>query len=287
MAGLSIIIPIYNEEKSVKGTIRAIRENMARHRLDYEVIAVNDGSEDHTLDRLKEIEGIKVLSHRHNKGYGASLKTGLRLAAYDNICITDADGTYPNAKIPDLFDTYLEQHLDMVVGARTGLDVSYPFLRRIPKFFLRALANYISNTKIPDINSGLRIFKKDIAMKYFQLYPAGFSFTTTLTLSMLCGGYEVDFVPVDYFKRSGKSKVKPVRDTVGFFSLLIKVALYFNPFKFFTPIILVFSVLSAAALIRDIFFLKDLTQSSIFFPVFTFLFFTIGLLADLIIKRTQ
>lgn len=287
MAGLSILIPIYNEEKNVKATIHSIREIMARHHLDFEVIAIDDGSEDRTLDRLKEIEGIKIISHRFNKGYGASLKTGLRLAKYNNICITDADGTYPNDKVPDLFNLYLEQNLDMIVGARTGLDVSYPFLRKIPKFFLSALANYISNTKIPDINSGLRIFKKDIAMKYFQLYPAGFSFTTTLTLSMLCGGYEVDFVPIDYFKRSGKSKVKPVRDTMGFFSLLIKIALYFNPFKFFTPIILVFSIFSVAALVRDIFFLKDLSQSSIFFPVFTFLFFTLGLLADLIIKRTQ
>ena len=287
MNELSIIIPIYNEEKSIRSTIESIHTYLENVDFMYEIIAVNDGSSDNSLDQLNLLQNIVIINHKSNKGYGASLKTGLRNAKYENICITDADGTYPNDRIPDLFKTLNQNRLDMVVGSRTGLNVKYPFIKKVPKYFIIKTSNYISNSKIPDINSGLRIFKKDIALKFFHLYPNGFSFTTTITMSMLCGGYDVEYVPIDYYVREGKSKIKPFKDTIGFFKLLLKIALYFNPFKFFTPIILIFTLLSILVLIRDIFVLNDLTQSGVFFPVFTFLFLILGLLADLIIKRTN
>lgn len=287
MTALSIIIPIYNEEKNIETTIGTIRDVLTGSNIKWEIIAINDGSDDKSLEILHRMKDITIISHKTNKGYGSSLKTGIRHAKYNDITITDADGTYPNKKIPEMFDYYIENKLDMLVGARTGKNVSYPFYKKIPKFFISKLSNYISNTKIPDINSGLRIFKKDIALKYFHLYPNQFSFTTTITLCMLCSGYEVDFLPVDYFKRVGKSKIRPIRDTIQFFNLLLKIAIYFNPFKFFFPIITLFSVVSIGVLIRDVFYLKDLTQSGVLLPVFTFLLFILGLLADLIIKRTQ
>ena len=285
--GLSIIIPIYNESGSVGKTIDLIRACLPDTGTDFEIIAINDGSNDGSEDILKEIPDIQLISHRKNKGYGASLKTGLRHAKYENICITDADETYPNEKIPELFAHYRQHNLEMLVGSRTGANSSYSFLKKIPKFFIIRLASYITNSRIPDINSGLRIFKRDRAMEFFYLYPDGFSFTTTLTCGMLSRGYEVEFIPIDYFKRGGRSKIKPIKDTVGFFKLLLKIALYFNPFKFFKPVILIFGLISVYFLVRDLFYLKDLTQGSIFFPVVTLIFFSLGLMADLIIKHSR
>ena len=287
MQELSVLIPVYNEERSVQATLETIGKILSSAGITHELIAIDDGSVDRTPEILNSIPGITVITHRKNRGYGASLKTGIRHATYRTICITDADSTYPNERIPDLFQHYLKNKLDMVVGSRTGEDVTYSSLKRIPKFFILRLANYISNTRIPDINSGLRIFDRDIAMSFFHLYPNGFSFTITITLSMLCGGYEVDYLPINYFRREGKSKISPFRDTLNFFKILLKIALYYNPFKFFTPVILVMGIFSTGVLIRDIFFLHDLTQSGVFFPVITFLFFTLGLLADLIIKRSH
>ena len=287
MSQLSIVIPIYNEEKNIERTIRTIRESLADKKIEYEIIAVNDGSTDRSLETLKGIRDIKLIANKTNKGYGYSLKKGLRHASFDHVCIIDADMTYPAAEIPTMFAVYLNDKLDMLVGARTGKNVSYPWLKKIPKYFLNALANYVSSTKIPDLNSGLRIFNKSIALKYVHLYPNGFSFTTTITLCMLCGDYEVDYIPIDYYKREGKSKIKPIADTMNFFKLLLRISLYFNPFKFFTPIIFVFSIASVVIFLLDIIYLRGLTKGAILFPVLTLLFFTLGLLADLVIKRTH
>ncbi len=287
MKGLSIIIPVYNEENSINSTFSVINDTLSKSDINYEIIAIDDGSIDSSLKLLKDKKYIKIAKHESNKGYGASIKTGLRLAKFNSICITDADGTYPNEKIVELFDIYIKNDLNMLVASRTGNNVSYPFIKKIPKFFIIKLANYITNHKIPDINSGLRIFDRKLALKYFHLYPNGFSFTTTITLSLLCAEYKVAFHPINYFERVGKSKIRPIKDTLGFFKLLLRMSMYFKPFKFFTPVILVFAIISIIVLTRDIFYLNDLTQSGIFFPVFTFLFFSIGLIADMIIRRTN
>jgi glycosyltransferase involved in cell wall biosynthesis len=285
MDGLSIIIPIYNEEKSIENTIGQIKNTLKDFKPDWEILCINDGSSDNSHEVLSKINGIRYIPHRTNKGYGASLKTGLKNAKYEHICITDADGTYPNDMIPVLYNHLSENSLDMVIGARIGEDVSYPLIKKIPKFFIVKLANYISNSKILDINSGLRIFKLKAAMEFFHLYPNGFSFTTTITMGMLCSDYNVDYVPINYFQREGKSKIHPWKDTIGFFKLLLRIALYFNPFKFFTPIIWIFVLISIYFLSRDVFVLEDLTQGSIFFPIVALIFFTLGLMSDLIIKR--
>jgi glycosyltransferase involved in cell wall biosynthesis len=284
---VSVIIPVYNEEAIIKNTLVEIYDILANSDInEFEVIAINDGSSDRTE---QEITGsgvpCQVITHKVNKGYGASLKTGLRYAKYGNILITDADETYPHDKIPEMYEYYIQNRLDMLVGSRTGENVSYPFVKKVPKFFLTKLANYISNTTIPDINSGLRIFQKDIALQFFNLYPNGFSFTTTITVAMLCKGYDVEFFPVDYFPRKGRSKISPVKDTLGFFQLLSQIAVFFNPLKFFLPFVGILMVLSSAFIIRDVFFLRNLTQSTVLFPILTVLIFFMGLMADMISKK--
>lgn len=284
---LSIIVPAFNEELSIKKILQELYQTLQNSSIDnFELLVVNDGSSDNTEQEITD-SGIpcRLISHKVNRGYGASLKTGLRHARYETIAITDADGTYPNDKIPGMYEYYKNNQLDMLVGSRTGESVAYPFIKKIPKFFIVALANYIANSKIPDINSGLRIFDKEIALKFFNLYPEGFSFTITITMSMLCRGYAVEYIPIDYFHRQGKSKISPIKDTLGFFSLLSRIAVFFNPLKFFLPFVGLLTMISIVVLIRDVFINVNLSQSAVLFPILTVLIFFMGLIADMISKK--
>jgi glycosyltransferase involved in cell wall biosynthesis len=285
---LSVIIPVFNEEQSIKNTLMVIHEMLmtTSSLYTFEILVIDDGSSDKTAQEITS-SGIpcQVIRHKFNRGYGASLKTGLRHATCDDIVIIDADGTYPHDRIPEMYAYYREQKLDMLVGSRTGDNVAYPFLKRIPKFFLTKLANYISNTRIPDLNSGLRIFNKEIALQFFNLYPNGFSFTTTITVAMLCKGYEVDFFPINYFPRQGRSKISPIKDTLGFFQLLSAMAVFFNPLKVFMPFVCVLALISSVFIVRDVFIQVNLSQSVVLFPILTILIFFMGLMADMISKK--
>lgn len=234
---LSVVIPVYNEEKSVKDTLLEIQKECSN--LDslenFEILVVNDGSTDNSLEKLKEIEHIKIFNHQTNKGYGASLKTGIKNAKFDWICITDADGTYPINRIKDLISKTHEY--DMVVGSRESKDCQIPFERKWAKNFLNRFASYLAGKKIPDLNSGLRIFRKEIALKYWELFPNKFSFTSTITMVCATHGYSTLFIPIDYYKRSGKSSIRAF-DFINFCKLVIKLSLFFKPIKVFGPIAL-------------------------------------------------
>jgi glycosyltransferase involved in cell wall biosynthesis len=229
-----VVVPAYNEINSIQNTIEdliSILDNSL-----YEIIVVDDNSTDGTFDKISNINGIKVITHSKNSGYGASIKSGIIESKYELIAITDADGTYPNDKIPSLLTSLNNDDADMVVGSRTGTNVNIPLIRRPAKWFIGKLANYVTNQKIPDINSGLRVFKKKSFLNFISIIPDGFSLTTTITLGMLSGGYNVKFKDIDYFKRAGKSKIKPIRDTINFIKLILKMGLFFAPFKIFLPL---------------------------------------------------
>ncbi len=279
---LSIILPVYNEENAILPTIERIKEVMNRVKTKYEIIAVNDGSTDNTGEILKKIKGVDVILHPYNLGYGASLKNGIKKAKYDLILITDADGTYPIGDIPKLLK--YSKTYDMVVGARTGKNVNVPLMRRPAKFFLRHLANFMTGRKIPDINSGFRIFKKDIALRFFHLFPSGFSFTTTITLACLTNDYTVKYIPINYYKRKGKSTINPLKDFINFTTLIFRMMMYFNPLKVFLfPSVLLF-IFGFLILLYDIFIGANITDSSIIILLAAFQIGFLGLLADLIVK---
>ncbi|MCP4428301.1 MAG: glycosyltransferase family 2 protein, partial [Chloroflexi bacterium] len=216
---LSIVIPAYNESEAILSTLEKIKKVTAGANLVSEIIVVDDGSTDDTAVSIRQVFGVRLLEHPQNKGYGASLKTGIRQAQYENVVIIDADGTYPIEMIPVLAEKM--NNYDMVVGARTGETVQIPPIRRPAKWALTRLANYLSGMEIPDLNSGLRAFKRDVAINYFRLLPSGFSFTTSITLALLTNDYNVLYIPIDYFERTGKSKIRPFRDTINFFSLVV------------------------------------------------------------------
>ncbi len=287
--GLSVVIPVFNEEGAILSTITSINGIFEQAGIEnYELIIVNDGSTDKTSEILKENENLsfRLLEHDQNKGYGRSLKTGILASNYDVVAITDADGTYPNERMPELFSE-IKNH-DMVVGSRNGEEVKIPLIRKPAKFVLRTLANYLAEYKIPDLNSGLRIFRKDKVLPFFGILPNGFSFTTTITLAMLTNSLKVKFVPINYLKRKGKSKIRPISDTLNFLLLICRTIIYFNPLKIFIPASVMFLLSSIIIFFYSLFFMNKILNTSVLILFVTSIqLLATGLIADLIDKRSH
>lgn len=283
---VSIVIPVYNEEKAIEKVISDIKEVLKETGWKYEIIVVDDGSTDETPKILKKIQDIKLIVNDENMGYGAALKGGIRKSRASFVVITDADGTYPAKEIPKLLEC--KDDYDMVVGARIDKKVKIPLSRRPAKFFLSKLANYLAETKIPDLNSGMRIFRKETVEQFLNILPSGFSFTTTITLAYLSNDYLVKYVPIDYHERKGKSKISPVRDALGFTSLIIRTITYFNPLKVFLPVGL--ALFSAAIIVfaYSTFFLgRFMDVTTIVLVVASIQVCLFGLLADLVVRRSE
>lgn len=281
----TIVVPAYNEEAGIAETIERIRTGLDGSGRDYEILVVNDGSTDRTGEVIASLEGSTCVEHPHNRGYGAALKTGIEAARHDLIVITDADGSYPVDQIPKLVD--LCQDVDMVVGARTGQNVQYSKLRSIPKVFLVRFAEWITRRKIPDLNSGLRVFRRDVARRFSGILSDGFSFTTTITLAMLTNGYRVVYTPIDYYARTGKSKIRPIRDTLRFVNLILKAGVYFAPLRVFGPIawLLFIGFLISAG--YDVFVRSDLRETTLLLFLAAMQFGAFAFLADMIVVRTM
>lgn len=276
---ITLLIPAYNEENGIGPVLEAVK----RLGLPGEILVVDDGSTDRTFE-VARASGVEVIRHDVNRGYGQALKSGILASQYDIIVITDADGTYPNEQIRNLL-SHMRTH-DMVVGARTGANVNIPLVRRPAKKFLNVLANYLAGTEIPDLNSGLRAFRKDVAKQFFHILPSGFSFTTTITLAMLSNGYRVKYLPIDYHQREGRSKIHPIRDTVGFTTLIVRTTLYFNPLKVFMPLSGLVFLSAIVLLIYSKFVLHRVMDISVIVLLSAALqIAVIGMLADLIDKR--
>ncbi len=279
----TIIIPSFNEEKG----IGSVLEGMKKFSSEFEIIVVDDGSKDTTSSIVKKFPEVKLIRHDVNKGYGAAIKTGVRQASSDIIIITDADATYPSQKIPDLLKKYREGNIDMVVGARTGENVKIPLIRKPAKWFIKKLADYLSGENIIDINSGLRLIRKDLISKFNRILPEGFSFTMTITLALLTNGYRVEYIPIDYHKREGKSKLRPLRDTYGFLKLIVRTVLYFQPLKVFMPLSFLFFIVGFILLLYRIFIAEAFVTTITLLFMAAFQLFIVGLLADLIDKRMK
>jgi glycosyltransferase involved in cell wall biosynthesis len=242
---LTILIPVFNEERALAGIIQRLRTIVPSLPLQSEILVVDDGSTDGSGKAVAGMDDVRLLQHRSNRGYGAALKTGIRHAEGDVIVILDADGTYPPEEIPGLVEHYQSGLADMVVGARIGPEVQIPLARRPAKWFINQLGTLVAGERVPDLNSGMRLFRRRVALEFFDLLPDGFSFTSTITLGMMQNGYLVEFVPIAYEKRTGHSKIRPISDTLGFIQLILRVALYFQPLKIFIPLSLLLFGLAA------------------------------------------
>ena len=180
----------------------------------------------------------------------------------------------------------IEQGYHMVVGARRGDLATIPLVRKPAKWVINRLANWISGETIADVNSGLRIFQRSVALRFFRVLPNTFSFTTTITLAMLTNGYRVAYVPVNYYARLGKSKIHPIRDTLNFVQLILRIGLYFAPLKIFLSLS---AILLLAAIVwgfvSELWFGRLADVSTLVMVMTSFQIAGVGLLAELINRR--
>ena len=275
----SIIIPVFNEETAIRGVVSELTSFLKQHFFDnFELILVNDGSTDNTAQALTGlgIPFLKIISHPYNQGYGSALKTGARSSQGEFIAFYDGDGQH---RPEDLF-CLLKQadNYDMVIGDRGGQEVSR--VRGWGKKFLNALANYLVSFKIPDLNSGLRVVRRDCFDKFAHLYPKGFSLSTTVTLVFIKHGFTVKYLPIEVQKRKGRSSLK-FSDGFKTIQLIVRMIMLFSPLKIFLPVSFLFGVGSFASLLVDLLYYHfNLSQTTMLLFISAILFFSLGLIAD-------
>ncbi len=287
---VSIVLPCHNEQGHVALEVARICEAMDASGYTYELVAYDDASTDGTLARLHEVAAqyphLRIVHFHRNGGSGTVRRIGTQQARGEIVVWTDADMTYPNERIPELVQMLeKEPTLDQVVGARTTEEGSHKFLRVPAKWFIRKLAEVLTNSRIPDLNSGLRAFRRQVSLPYLRLLPPGFSCVTTITIAFLSNQHDVRYVPIDYAKRAGTSKFKFVRDAYRYILQVLRMVMYFNPLKVLMPVALTLLTLGVAKGIYD------LVRHPFHFAADTVLIFltgliiaTLALLSDLIVR---
>lgn len=276
---LTVVIPAYNERSAIGSTLDAV---LALARAEqWEVIVVDDGSSDDTADQIVERADdhhLKLIVHPYNQGYGAALKTGIRQASAPFVATMDSDGQHDPTYLVKLFAC--AQDYPLVVGMRTGLLHSRSW--RMPgKWLLNWLANYLTKQKIPDLNSGMRIFHTEIIRNYLHLCPQGFSFSTTSTMTFYSRGYAVRYVPIKVGKRNPSDR-STVKISTGFETLILmmRLASLFDPLRIFVPSSMIFITLGAVWGLPFILLQRGVSIAALLLILTGLLVFFFGLLAD-------
>lgn len=286
----TVVLPCYNEQDHVLQELERITGSLDASGISYEILAIDDASTDGTLAVLREaaerMPHVQVLSFRRNGGSGTARRIGTLRARGEIVVWTDADMTYPNERIPELIELLLaDPSYDQVVGARTTEEGTHKWLRVPAKWLIRKIAERLSNQTIPDLNSGLRAFRRSVSLPYLRLLPPGFSCVTTITLAFLQNQHDVHYVPIGYAKRAGTSKFHFVRDAYRYILQVLRMIMYFDPLKVLMPLAL---WLLAIGVVKAI---VDMARHPFYFPANTVLLVMAGLLigsmallADLIVR---
>ncbi|MCL5090689.1 MAG: glycosyltransferase family 2 protein [Patescibacteria group bacterium] len=265
---VSIVIPAFNEEKGIGLVLDNLKETLKGTKIRYEIIVVDDGSSDKSA-KIARQKKAKVIIHPKNSGYGAALQTGMKVAKYRYVAITDADGSYPVEKIPEMLKL-MDKGFDLIIGARTGKFYRYLWLKQPVRYIFKLIAEFVTGVAIPDPNSGLRVYRKSAILPFLNYRTCrGFSFSTSTTIIFLLEGKLVEFVPILYLPRKGKSKVKFIRDALRAGQILAETIVYYNPFKLFFLITLIFLAVMLIFLIGYFF-----TKSSLVLLFIALFFFS-------------
>lgn len=286
---LTVLLPTFNEELAIEPVLDEIVAALAQESIRYEILVVDDASTDATAD-LAERYGadcwqreVRVIRCPENRGAGAARKVGIRNARGDIVVMLDADGTYPADQIPELLKYF--PAYDQVNGARTSEQGTLPWLRVPAKWFIRKLACYLTGVRIPDLNTGLKAFKRDAMLPWLWVVPNGFSCVTTMTLAFLTNNYAVKYVPIPYRTRIGKSKFHPIRDTAAYLSTVLRMVLYFRPLKVFLPLSALVIALGVLMSVLSFVFTGSMQESNIVVLTAGFMTCMMGLLAEVIVAH--
>ena len=283
---VTVVLPVYNEQGHLRAEIDRIRAALEASPYTFEILVVDDGSDDGSGEQLRQIEGIRLIQFAQNRGSGSARKAGTHAALGRVVVWTDTDMTYPNHEIPRIvkeLDGY-----DQVVGARTSEKGTVKFARVPAKWLIRKLASYLVETKIPDLNSGLRAFRADVGRQYLNQLPAGFSCVTTITMCFLGNGYSVKYIPIEYSERAGKSKFHWWKDTKRYITQVVRMVLSYNPLKVFLPLAFLLLGIGAVKLGYDaIKYDLRVTTNTLLMLFAAFQLLAIGLLADLFVRLSK
>ncbi len=286
---LTVLLPAYNEEQAIGRVLGEIVEALAEESGGYEIVVVDDASTDRTAELAEQFAvecwhcPVRVIRCPVNRGAGAARKVGVRAARGEIVVMLDADGTYPAASIRELL-RYFPAY-DQVNGARTSEQGTLPWLRRPTKWFIRKLACYLTGHNIPDLNTGLKAFKREAMLPWLWVVPDGFSCVTTMTLAFLTNGYAVKYVPTPYRTRIGRSKFHPIKDTAAYLSTVLRIVLYFRPLKVFLPLS---GLLIASGIAKSIWSWTatgSMQESDIVVMTAGFMTCMLGLLAEVIVAH--
>jgi polyisoprenyl-phosphate glycosyltransferase len=287
---VTVVLPCFNEQDHVLEEIARISAALDASGYAYELLAIDDKSTDETLARLRSVEKtypkLRVVAFRRNGGSGTVRRIGTRDARGEIVVWTDADMTYPNERIPELV-RYLDDNpdVDQVVGARTSEQGTHKLLRVPAKWIIRKFAEWLSGTTIPDLNSGLRAFRREVSLPYLRLLPPGFSCVTTITLSFLSNQHTIDYLPISYAQRAGSSKFHPLKDAYRYILQVLRMIMYFNPLKVLMPLGIWLLVIGFVKGIFDVVrYHFHLTTNTLLVFVTGLLICAVALLADLIVR---
>ena len=237
---VTVVLPCYNEQDHVLLEIARVSEAMDASEFTYELLVIDDASTDNTLEVLQKAQAgyphMRLEPFQRNGGTGTARRIGTQIARGEIVVWTDADMSYPNERIPELVRLLKENpRIDQVVGARTSEEGSHKLLRVPAKWMIRKIAERLINQKIPDLNSGMRAMRRQVALPYLRLLPPGFSCVTTITMAFLANQHDIYYLPIDYSKRAGKSKFKFVKDAYRYILQVLRMVMYFNPIKVLLP----------------------------------------------------
>jgi glycosyltransferase involved in cell wall biosynthesis len=287
---VTIVLPCYNEQEHVMEEIDRISKAMDASAFSYELLVIDDKSTDNTLkvlqDALPHYPNMRLMPFRRNGGSGTARRIGTNEAYGRFVVWTDADMTYPNERIPEFVQYLLDNpDVDQVVGARTTEQGTHKFLRVPAKWVIRKVAERLAQTKIPDLNSGLRAFRRDVSLPYLRLLPPGFSCVTTITMSFLSNQHPVDYLPIDYAKRAGTSKFHFVKDAYRYILQVLRMVMYFNPIKVLMPLALwLFGIGVVKGIVDVVRYDFRVTTSTLLLVMSGLIIASMALLADLIVR---
>lgn len=286
---VSVVLPAYNEQEAIQRVLNEIVDVLADEPILWEIVVVDDASTDETAAVAEQFARgcwqceVRVIRCPERRGAGAARKVGIRQARGELVVMLDADGTYPAEAIPELL-RYFPAY-DQVNGARTSEQGTLPWLRRPAKWLIRQLASYLTGQKIPDLNTGLKAFKREVMLEWLWVVPDGFSCVTTMTLAFLTNGYAVKYVPIRYRPRIGHSKFHPVKDTMAYLATVLRMVLYFRPLKVFLPLSGLVIGTGIAKSIASFAWTGSMQESDIVILVAGFMTCMLGLLAEVIVAH--
>lgn len=283
---VSLVIPAYNEEEAIAEVLHEAIDTLQASPYEWEIVVVDDGSRDNTADIVSSFSEVILVRHPYNMGGGRARNTGIENASGEVVVISDGDGTYPIKDIPRLVESL--DGYDMVVGARTKEAGTLKILRIPAKFFIRKLAEFVSGSKIPDLNSGMRAIRREAVIPYLHMLPAGHSWVSTISLIFLSNGYTINYMPIDYYERKGKSTFHPLRDTGSYLMTIFRTITWFSPLKIFLPVGLILLLAGFGKMIADIIrYNWSIAPSTVILLLGGLQILVLGLIADMIAKRSN